>query len=49
MNVLVHLILCIGALALAVVVGTFMFLMMGTALDTIEEQRQARERDRRRE
>ena len=49
MNVLTQLVLVIGALTLIVVVGSFVGIMMVVIEDTIEEQRQARERDKRRE
>lgn len=34
------------AFALAVVIGTFSYIMFDTVLDIIEERRQARERDK---
>lgn len=49
MDLLTQLVLVIGALTLIVVVGSFIGIMMVVIEDTIEEQRQAKERDRRRE
>lgn len=42
MDILAQLLLYVGAFALMVIVGTFIFLMMDTTLDVMEEQRQAR-------
>lgn len=41
-----QLLLHVIAFALAVVIGTFSYIMFETIVDTIEEQRQARERDK---
>ncbi len=49
MDILTQLLLGIGALSLIVVVGSFVGIMMVVIEDTIEEQRQAKERDKRRE
>lgn len=49
MDILTQLLLGIGALALIVVVGSFVGIMMVVVEDTIEEHQQARERDKRRE
>lgn len=49
MDLLTQLLLSIGAFALLVVLGSFIFIMLNTILDVIEEQQQARERDKRRE
>ena len=49
MDILGQLVLGIGAFSLIVVVGSFIGIMMVVIEDTIEEQRQARERDRRRD
>ncbi len=43
-----QLLLFVIAFALAVVIGTFSYIMFDTILDTIEEQRQARGREKRR-
>ena len=43
-----QLLLFVITFALAVVIGTFSYFMFETILDTIEEQRQAREREKRR-
>lgn len=48
MDLLTQLLLYIGTFALIVVVGTFIFIMLNTIVDVIEEQQQARERDKRR-
>ena len=48
MDLLTQLLLYVGAFALLVIVGSFIFLIMDTTLDVIDEQRQAKERDRRR-
>lgn len=48
MDLLTQLLLSIGAFSLLVVLGTFIFLMMYTTLDTIDEKRQARERGKKR-
>ena len=47
MEMLVRFVLYIWAFALMVVVGTFFFMAIGTVLDTIDERRQARERNKR--
>lgn len=49
MDLLTQLLLSIGAFALIVVVGSFVGIMMVVIEDTVEESRQARERDKRRE
>ena len=49
MDILTKLLLGIGALTLIVVVGSFTGIMMVVIEDTIEEHRQAKERDKRRE
>ena len=49
MNVLTQLVLVIGALTLIVVVGSFVGIMMVVIDDMIEEHRQAKEREKRRE
>lgn len=48
MDLLTQLLLSIGAFSLLVVLGTFIFLMMDTTLDAIDEKRQARERGKKR-
>ena len=49
MDILTKSLLGIGALTLIVVVGSFTGIMMVVIEDTIEEHRQAKERDKRRE
>lgn len=49
MDILTQLLLGIGAFALIVVVGSFVGIMMSVVEDMIEEHRQAKERDKRRE
>ena len=49
MDLLTQLLLGMGAFALLVIVGTFIFIMTNVILDVIEEQQQARERNKRRE
>lgn len=49
MGLVTQLILYTLVAALFLVVGSFIFIMMDTILDTIEEHQQARERDKRRE
>lgn len=49
MNLLGYLTLCVGALALFLVIGSFILIMIDTALDASDEQRQARERGKRRD
>ena len=49
MDLLTQLLLGIGTFSLIVVVGSFIGIMMFVIEDTIEEQRQARERNKRRE
>ena len=49
MDLLTQLLLSIGAFALLVIVGSFIGIMMVVIEDMIEEQRQARERNKRRE
>ena len=49
MDILGQLLLGMGAISLIVVVGSFVGIMMVEIEDTIEERRQARERDKRRE
>lgn len=46
MDLITQLLLYISAFALIVVVGTFIFIMLNTIFDVIEEQQQARERDK---
>ena len=46
MDLLTQLLLYIGAFALIVVVGTFIIIMLNTIVDVIDEQQQARERDK---
>lgn len=48
MDILGQLLLGIGAFALIVVVGSFVGIMMSVVEDTIEEHRQAKERNKRR-
>lgn len=48
MDLIIQLLLCISAFALIVVVGTFIFIMLNTVVDVIEEQQQARERAKKR-
>ena len=48
MDILGQLVLCLVAFALLVIVGSFVFIMTNVIFDTIEEQRQARERNKRR-
>ncbi|GMR70639.1 hypothetical protein NUITMVRA1_13160 [Aerococcus viridans] len=48
MDLLTQLLLTIGAFSLLVVLGTFIFMMMDTILDVIDEKRQARERGKKR-
>ena len=49
MDLLTQLLLVIGAFSLIVVVGAFVGIMMVVVEDMIDEHRQARERDKRRE
>ena len=49
MDLLTQLLLGMGAFALLVIVGTFIFIMTNVIFDVIEEQQQARERNKRRE
>ena len=49
MDILGQLVLVMGAFSLIVVVGSFIGIMMVVVEDTIEERRQARERNKRRE
>ena len=49
MDLLTQLLLGIGAFALIVVVGSFIGIMMAVIDDMIEEHRQARERNKRRD
>ena len=49
MDLLTQLLLGLGVILLIVIIGTFVGIMMVVIEDTIEEQRQARERDKRRE
>lgn len=49
MDLLTQLLLSIGAFALLVVLGAFIFIMLNTLFDVIEEQRQAKERNKRRD
>ena len=49
MDLLTQLLLGMGAFSLIVVVGSFIGIMMVVIEDTIEEQRQARERNKRRD
>ena len=49
MDLLTQLLLGMGAFSLIVVVGSFIGIMMVVVEDTIEEQRQARERNKRRD
>ena len=46
MDLLTQLLLSIGAFTLLVIVGTFIFIMLNTIVDVIDEQQQARERDK---
>ncbi|MGY0837136.1 hypothetical protein ACW66K_06805 [Aerococcus urinaeequi] len=46
MDLLTQLLLGIGAFALLVVLGSFIFIMLNTISDVIEEHQQARERDK---
>ena len=46
MDLLTQLLLGIGAFALLVVLGSFIFIMLNTIFDVIEEHQQARERDK---
>lgn len=48
MDLLTQLLLGLGAFSLIVVVGSFVGIMMVVVEDTIEEQQQARERNKRR-
>lgn len=49
MNILTQLLLGLGAVTLIVIVGSFIGIMMVVIEDTIEEQQQARERNKRSE
>ena len=49
MDLLTQLLLGMGAFSLIVIIGTFVGVTMATIEDTIEEQRQARERNKRRD
>ena len=49
MDLLGQLLLCLVAFALLVIVGSFVFIMANVIFDVIEEQQQARERDKRRD
>lgn len=49
MDVLTQILIGIGAVTLIVIIGTFAGISMAVIEDTIEEQRQAKERDKRRE
>ena len=49
MDILTQLLLGMGAFSLIIVVGAFVGIMMVVIEDTIEEQRQARERNKRRD
>lgn len=46
MDLITQLLLYIGAFTLLVIVGTFIFIMLNTIVDVIDEQQQARERDK---
>ena len=46
MDLITQLLLSIGAFTLLVIVGTFIFIMLNTIVDVIDEQQQARERDK---
>ena len=46
MDLITQLLLYIGVFALLVIVGTFIFIMLNTIVDVIDEQQQARERDK---
>lgn len=48
MDILTQLLLYVGAFALLVIVGTFIFIMTNVIVDVIEEQQQARERAKKR-
>ena len=48
MDLLTQLLLYVGAFALLVIVGTFIFIMTNVIVDVIEEQQQARERAKKR-
>ena len=49
MDLLGQLLLSIGAFALLVIVGSFILIMTNVIFDVIDEQQQARERNKRRE
>ena len=49
MDLVTQLLLSIGAFALLVVLGAFIFIMLNTLFDVIEEHQQAKERNKRRE
>ena len=44
-----QLLLCVITFALAVIIGTFSYIMFDTVMDVIEEHQQAKERNKRRE
>ena len=46
MDILTQLLLYVGAFALLVIVGTFIFIMTNVIVDVIDEQQQARERSK---
>ena len=49
MDILGQLLLGMGAFALLVIVGSFILIMTNVIFDVIDEQQQARERNKRRE
>ena len=49
MDILGQLVLCLVAFALLVIVGSFILIMTNVIFDVIDEQQQARERNKRRE
>ena len=49
MDILGQLVLCLVAFALLVIVGSFILIMTNVIFDMIDEQQQARERNKRRE
>ena len=49
MDVLMQILLGLGAITLIAIIGTFVGIMMATIDDVIEERQQARERYKRRE
>ena len=49
MDILTQLLLGLGAISLIVIIGTFVGITMATIDDMFEEQRQAKERNKRRD